>query len=144
MCSIELSYLLPHLADVFVISADLTGHVVVVRARTNSLAPASCTGCSAPSVWVHSRYERHLADTALGGRPLRIDLSVRRLYCENHACPKVTFAEQIPGLTERYQRCTPLLQYLIESVGVMPAGRAGARMLRVLNGTLSRCTVSLN
>ncbi|MFI5752178.1 transposase, partial [Streptomyces sp. NPDC051644] len=93
------------------------------------------------SDWTHSRYVRHLADAAFGGRPVRIDLSVRRLYCENGSCPKVTFAEQVPGLTVRYQRRTPLLQHLVESVGVVLAGRGGARMLRVLNVRLSRCTV---
>ncbi len=40
-----------------------------------------------------------------------------------------------------YQRRTPLLQHLVEAVGVMLAGRGGARMLRVLNVELSRCTV---
>ncbi|WJY53590.1 transposase [Streptomyces chengbuensis] len=92
-------------------------------------------------MWRHSRYARRLADVALGGRPVRIDLSVRRLYCENSVCPKVTFAEQVPGLTVRYQRRTPQLQHLVEAVGVVLAGRGGARMLRVLNVTLSRCTV---
>jgi hypothetical protein len=90
---------------------------------------------------MHSRYVRHLADAALGGRPARIDLSVRRLYCENSACPKVTFAEQVPGLTVRYQWRTPLLQHLVEAVGVVLAGRGGARMLSILNIRLSRCTV---
>ena len=70
-----------------------------------------------------------------------IELSVRRLYCENTACEKVTFAEQVPGLTVRYQRRTPLLQRVVEAAGVLLAGRGGARMLRVLNVTLSRCTV---
>jgi len=32
-----------------------------------------------------------------------IELSVRRLYCENSACPRVAFVEQAEGLTERYQ-----------------------------------------
>jgi hypothetical protein len=41
----------------------------------------------------------------------------------------------------RYQRRTPLLQRLVEAVGVLLAGRGGAQMLRVLNVTLSRCTV---
>ncbi|MEU2674878.1 transposase [Streptomyces sp. NPDC007164] len=68
-------------------------------------------------------------------------MSVRRLYCENPACPKVTFAEQVPGLTVRYQRRTPQLQRLVEAIGVVLAGRGGARMLRILNVTLSRCTV---
>lgn len=70
-----------------------------------------------------------------------IELSVRRLYCENAACGKVTFVEQVPGLTVRYQRRTPLLQHMVEAVGVLLAGRGGARMLRVLGVALSRCTV---
>ncbi|WP_331752307.1 ISL3 family transposase [Streptomyces sp. NBC_00829] len=127
--------------SVLVVSVDAAGPVVVVRARTRARAPAGCTGCGTLSEWVHSRYERHLADVALGGRPVRIDLSVRRLYCENAACPKVTFAEQVPELTERYQRRTPLLQHVVESVGVLLAGRGGSRMLRVVNVALSRCTV---
>ncbi|MER6047732.1 MULTISPECIES: transposase [unclassified Streptomyces] len=53
----------------------------------------------------------------------------------------MTFAEQVPGLTVRYQRRTPQLQRLVEAVGVVLAGRGGARMLRILNVTLSRCTV---
>ncbi|MFI0976407.1 hypothetical protein ACH4SP_05200 [Streptomyces sp. NPDC021093] len=67
-------------------------------------------------MWVHSRYERQLADAAVGGREVRTDLSVRRLYCENPACPKQTSAEQVPGLTVRYQRRTPLLQQVVEAV----------------------------
>ncbi|MFF3242209.1 ISL3 family transposase [Streptomyces sp. NPDC002870] len=122
------------------ISVDVSGPVVVVRARTRGRAPAACTGCGMASAWVHSRYERHLADAAVGGRPVRIDLSVRRLYCENPACPKRTFAEQVEGLTVRYQRRTPLLQ-VVEAVGVLLAGRGGARMLRVIDVALSRCTV---
>lgn len=88
---------------------DGSGPVVVVRARTRSLAPAPCTGCGTPSGWCHSRYVRRLGDTSLGDRALLVELSVRRLYCENTACEKVTFAEQVPGLTVRYQRRTPLL-----------------------------------
>ncbi|MET8630228.1 transposase family protein, partial [Kitasatospora sp. NPDC004669] len=93
-----------------IVSVDVSDAVVAVRARTRSGVPAACTGCGQLTEWCHSRYVRHLADVALGGRPLRIDLSVRRVYCENSACPKVTFAEQVPGLTVRYQRRTPLLQ----------------------------------
>lgn len=123
------------------VSADVSDAVVAVRARTRSGVPAGCTGCGKTSAWCHSRYVRRLADVILGGRPLRIDLSVRRLYCENPTCQKVTFAEQVPGLTVRYQRRTPQLQRLVEAVGVVLAGRGGSRMLRILNVTLSRCTV---
>ncbi|WP_248869249.1 hypothetical protein [Streptomyces halobius] len=72
---------------------------------------------------------------------MRIELSVRRLYCENSACVKVTFAEQADGLTVRYQRRTPLLQNLVETAGVLLAGRGGARLLGLLNAPLSRTSV---
>ncbi|MFC9461694.1 ISL3 family transposase [Streptomyces sp. NPDC056983] len=123
------------------LSVEVTDAVVAVRANTRSGESAGCTGCGRLSEWCHSRYVRHLADVTVAGRPLRIDLSVRRLYCENTACPKVTFAEQVPGLTERYQRRTPRLQHLVEDVGVVLAGRGGSRMLRILNIRLSRVAV---
>ncbi|WSJ89849.1 ISL3 family transposase [Streptomyces sp. NBC_01304] len=123
------------------VSVDSSGPVLVVLARTRAGAPAECTGCGTWSEWFHSRYERRLADAAVGSRQVRIDLSVRRLYCENPACPKTTFAEQVPGLTVRYQRRTPLLQQVVEAVGVLLAGRGGARMLQVIHVALSRCTV---
>ncbi|MFB7448110.1 ISL3 family transposase [Streptomyces sp. NPDC056194] len=124
-----------------VVSVEVSDAVVAVRARTRSGEPAGCTGCGQLSEWCHSRYARRLADVTLAGRPLRIDLSVRRLYCENRTCPKATFAEQVPGLTVRYQRRTPRLQCLVEDVGVVLAGRGGSRMLRILNIRLSRVAV---
>ncbi|MCZ9350974.1 hypothetical protein NGM36_14375 [Streptomyces mutabilis] len=93
------------------------------------------------SDWTHSRYVRHVADEAVGGRPVVIDLSVRRLYCGNPACPRATFVEQVDGLTERYQRRTPALRWRVEAVAVALAGSAGARLLAVLHQTLSWATV---
>ncbi|MER6691525.1 transposase [Streptomyces minutiscleroticus] len=91
--------------------------------------------------WVHSRYVRHVADESVGGCPVVIDLSVRRLYCENPACPRTTFVEQVDGLTERYQRGTPTLRRIVEAVAVVPAGSAGARLLAVLHQRLSSASV---
>ncbi|MEV2236383.1 ISL3 family transposase [Streptomyces phaeochromogenes] len=141
LCVVELPLLLPHLTGVRVVSVDATAPVVLVQARTRDEGPARCTGCGITSDRVHSRYVRHLADRAIGGRAVRIGLSVRRLYCQNPACPKVTFAEQIDGLTVRYQRRTPLLQKLVEAVGVLLAGRGGARLLGLLSAPLSRTSV---
>ncbi|WP_408640953.1 transposase family protein [Streptacidiphilus rugosus] len=108
-----------------------------ITARTRDDTPAACPACGQPSRWVHSRYERHVADEAVGGRPVVIDLSVRRLYCENPACEKVTFIEQVSGLTRRYQRRTPALQRVVDAVAIALAGSAGARLLSVLHHVLS-------
>ncbi|MFD3557019.1 transposase [Streptomyces goshikiensis] len=52
---------------------------------------------------------------------------------KNPACGKVTFVEQVPGLTRRYQRRTPALQKVVDAVAVALAGPAGARLLSVLH-----------
>jgi len=41
-----------------------------------------------------------------------IGLSVRRLFCDSPGCGRRTFAEQVEGLTVRFQRRSPLLQHL--------------------------------
>ncbi|MBC9719535.1 transposase family protein [Streptomyces sp. TRM66268-LWL] len=72
------------------IGADL----IRIAAYTLDGIACACPECGCLSSWVHSRYVRHVADEAVGGRPVVIDLSVRRLYCENPACSKVTFVER--------------------------------------------------
>lgn len=139
--------LLPQLDAVVVESVEVETDMVVVTARTRA-GPAGCPRYGQSSSWEHSRYVRHLGDEAVGGRTVRIDLSVRRLYCENSACPKVTFVEQVGGLTVRYQRRTPALQRVVEAVAVALAGSAGARLLGHLHQTLSwstllRCVMAL-
>ena len=102
---------------------------------------ASCPSCGIPSDKVHSRYQRRLADVALAGRRLVIVLSVRRLFCNQRACQRRTFAEQVPGLTVRYGRRTPLLRAVLEQVAVALAGRAGARLAGQLQARASRSTM---
>ncbi|MDF3294351.1 hypothetical protein [Streptomyces silvisoli] len=63
---------------------------------------------------------------------------MRRSYCEHPACEKVTFAEQVEGLTRRYQRGTPALQKVVDAVAVALAGPAGARLLSVLHHILGK------
>ncbi|MFF8366975.1 hypothetical protein ACF05F_33915 [Rhodococcus erythropolis] len=53
----------------------------------------------------------------------------------------MTFVEQVEGLTRRYQRRTPALQRLVEQVGILLAGRGGARLLGLLGASLSRTSV---
>jgi transposase len=138
---VELEVLLPQLAAVQVDAVQVSVDRVRVTARTRDGTSRSCPGCGMCSDWVHSRYVRHVADEAVAGRPLVIDLSVRRLYCENPACPKTTFAEQVAGLTVRYQRRTPALQQVLEAVALALAGRAGARLAAWLHQAVSWATL---
>nr|WP_238362158.1 ISL3 family transposase [Actinopolymorpha pittospori] len=131
--------LLPHLTNVIATGVELTS-ALEVSARTRSTG-AACPRCGSVSRRVHSRYLRQLADTAMGGRPVLIKLQVRRLFCATATCPAVTFAEQVPGLTSRYARRTPLLRTLLERIGVALAGRAGARLAAHLGIAVSRSSL---
>lgn len=116
------------------------GGVVRIAARTRELIVA-CPDCGRESSRVHSRYVRTVADVAVGDRPVLIGLTVRRLFCDSPSCGRGTFAEQVKGLTVRYQRCSPLLQNLVEMAAVLLAGRGGARLLHILKAPLSRTSV---
>ncbi|MGW3046290.1 transposase family protein [Kitasatospora sp. NPDC001159] len=114
---------------------------VVIEASTPEAVPVPCPDCGASSDRVHSRYGRRLADAPCGGRGVVIELSVRRLFCDNGDCPRVTFAEQIEGLTCRYGRRTPLLQQQLSAPGVVLAARAVVRLALLLGIVISRTTV---
>jgi transposase len=119
--------------------ADVGGSVRIwARPRAGQ---ASCPGCGAGSARVHSRYERRLADAAVAGRSVDIQLRVRRFICENARCSARTFAEQIAGLTARHARRSPLLRQMLESIGLALAGRAGARLAGALGLPTSRSTL---
>ncbi|MFF8103437.1 ISL3 family transposase [Streptomyces sp. NPDC016640] len=120
----------------------LDSELVVVRART-SAERAVCPTCGTASARVHSRYVRRLVDNAVGGRPVVVELQVRRFRCREQACPQATFAEQVDGLTFRHGRRSTGLQTVLQQVAVMLAGRAGARLadtlaVRAIRSTLLR------
>ncbi|QCX82894.1 Transposase (plasmid) [Streptomyces sp. YIM 121038] len=70
-----------------------------------------------------------------------IALVVRRLFCDNSRCERVTFAEQTEGLTGRYQRRTPLLHRLLTAIGIALSGLPGARLAALLPTPGSRTTI---
>jgi transposase len=102
---------------------------------------ASCLHCGRPSAKVHSRYERTLADAAIGGQHVILRLRVRRFFCHHPTCPARTFAEQIPGLTTPYARRSPLARRMLEQVALALAGRAGARLAERLGLPVGRSTL---
>jgi transposase len=135
-----LSLVFPHLKDVVVDAVGLRGQVVQIGAHVSSVE-AGCPGCGVLSRQVHGRYERRLSDVAAGGREVEIVLTVRRFTCPEPACPRRTFAEQVPTLTSRYQRRKSLLKGVLQAISVMLAGRAGARLTERLQVTVSRSSL---
>jgi transposase len=90
---------------------------------------------------VHSHYERRLADTAVAGRAVVIQLRVRRFFCPDGGCGKRTFAEQVPGLTIRYGRVSTALREVLRAIALALGGRAGARLASRLAAEVNRMTL---
>ncbi|WP_442814177.1 transposase family protein [Streptomyces sp. NBC_00151] len=81
-----------------------------------------CPGCGMPSWRVHGRYVRRLGDAPVAGRPMIIELTVRRSKCLSSRCPAATSAEQIEGLTRPHARQTQILRSILTSIALCLAG----------------------
>jgi transposase len=138
--NVGLVTLFPHLDGLWIDAVRTRGQVVQIAAQTRT-AEAGCPACGVMSQRVHGRYVRRLSDLAVGGREVLIRLSVRRFRCQEARCPRRTFAEDLPGLADRYQRRTTPLRRVQSSIAVMLAGRAGSRLAGYLQVATSRCSM---
>jgi transposase len=132
--------LFPHLRGVVVERMYRTAESVVFEARAAEVT-ARCPGCGTPSAQVHGRYRRSLADLAVGGQPMVIRLEIRRFACRVATCPRVTFAEQIDGLTTPHARYSPPLRGALAAIAAALAGRPGARLAGALGMQVGRDTL---
>jgi transposase len=99
------------------------GKLIRVRARSREV-PVPCPGCAVQTARVHAWCERVVADVPVDGRPVVVNVRVRRLACRDWRCPRRTFREQVSGVLERYQRRTARLAAQIGAVVRELAGRA--------------------
>ena len=137
----ELLFMLfPHLAGLRVERVEDAGEAVLIWACCRA-AQARCPACGSVSSRVHGGYARVVADGAAGGRPVLIVLAVRRFRCPDPSCAKVTFAEQIEGLTIRYRRRSVPLLGMLAGFGLELAGRAAARLAGALGVPVHSSTV---
>ena len=84
---------------------QVVASAAVVRVEAHTRLPsASCPRCGQPSSRVQSHYVRTLWDLPCSGRPLQVQLQVRRFRCSTPSCPQTTLSEPLLGLTQPYAR----------------------------------------
>jgi transposase len=88
---------------------------------------ASCPTCRDESTRTHSRYQRTVADFAWAHIPVVLRLHVRRFFCLNPACARLTFSEPLPTIVVPFARRTIRLTAEQRQLGVDVGGEAGAR-----------------
>ena len=77
----------------------------------------------------------------MGGGAVVVHLGVRGVVCAAVACPRRTFREQVPALSQWWARRTRALTALVADLAVVTAGRAGAAVLARVGARVSRSTV---
>src|SRR6266851_5168230 len=88
-----------------------------------------CPDCLHPTLRVHGRYWRTLADLPWATTPVRLRLHVRRFWCETPSCERQTFTERLSELAPHYARTTARLHHIQTDIGLALGGTAGARRL---------------
>lgn len=111
--------------------------LLVVEAAARG-KPPRCPDCATLGRRVHSSYWRTLGERPAIGRKLAVRLRVRRFFCDRKRCGRLTFVEQVEGLSERHRRSSLGLKKWLRAVAVELGGRAGERLCRTLNLRVGR------
>jgi transposase len=87
-----------------------------------------CPACGVRSARVHSRYRRKLHDLPAHGRPICLELHLRRFFCDLPDCPRDTFAERLPQIAAPHARKTDRLIDVLQETAFTTGGEAGSRL----------------
>ena len=88
-----------------------------------------CPLCHCRCENIHSRYVRLVADLPWAGWAVRLELHVRRFFCQNKACTHQIFTERLPNVVAPYARRTMRLTDLFTLIGFALGGEAGKRLV---------------
>jgi len=86
-----------------------------------------CPECGRSSRRVHSWYQRRLSDLPWEGIPVRIELRVRRWFCDNDECEQRIFTERLAETAPWYARRTQRQSAALEQITMALGGAAGSR-----------------
>jgi transposase len=135
-----LSCLLPDSTRLHPVSWHIDPDQATAALSLISRQPApECPLCHVAARRLHSRDQRTLADLPWAGWTVRLELGVRKLFCDNPNCMRRIFTERLPGVVAPWARRTLRLGQRLTAVAV--GGSAGARLSRDLGIPASRNTL---
>ena len=120
--------LLPEVFEVVLDRLQVYSRDRILRLLRSAGTDGSCPVCQRQSDLIHSWYRRRLRDLRWEGIPVRIELHVRRFFCDWDGCPERTFTERLPKTALRYARRTSRLSLALEQITLALGGSAGSRL----------------
>ena len=114
----------------------------VIVLSVSSTSPTSlCPLCGIWSDQVHSHYQRQPTDLPLAGYAVRLDMNVRKFFCNNNDCERTIFCERMPCILAPYARCTNRLVDQQRQIAFALGGEAGSRLLAIMGMAVSPDTL---
>jgi transposase len=107
--------IIPDLSDLVIEKVSMTDEVTITVRAASPTAPCPC--CGTISKRVQSRYRRTLRDLPASGRPVHLNVCVRRFFCQESTCVRNIFAERFPSLTLPRVKFTLRLQETLREMG---------------------------
>ncbi len=133
--------LLPDGAEVVLDQLQVQGRDRILMVLRPAREGSCCPACQRRSERIHSWYRRRLRDLPWEGIPVRIELRVRRLFCDSEGCARRIFSEQLAKTAPRYARRTSRLSLALEQIRLALGGSAGSRLAEQLGILASDSTL---
>ena len=132
--------LLPDESQLCIDRVETEGEDVLLSV-SSTRATSLCPLCNRPSDRVHSQYQRHPADLPIVGHAVRLDMNVRKFFCDNNDCKRVIFTERLPSVVASYASRTNRLASRQQRVAFALGGEAGANLSTIIDMTTSPDTL---
>ena len=107
---------------------------------TSHYTSSQCPTCHTSSSSIHSHYCRSITDLPIAGKPVLLELLVRRFRCRSPNCAQRIFCERLTD-PSTHSRRTQRQAEALASLAVELGGRAAARVASSLNLMAGRTTV---
>ena len=117
----------PGISGLEVAGVEVQGDGLQLKCATNSFG-ALCPVCHQISRRIHSRYSRTLLDVPLRKGQVRVQLQVRRFFCDVPNCPQCIFGERITRFARAYARRTESLNDWLRPLVYASSANCGSRL----------------
>lgn len=137
--SINLFSELCEFADIKIDNILVQDNCINVIAKSKHIH-SKCPFCDKKSKSVHSYYSRQLQDLPISFKAVKIQLQVRRFYCMNDECCRITFSEQVSSLTKAYSRRTTRANDQLIKMSIETSARKSSYLSNLINLPVSSST----
>jgi transposase len=135
-----MDFLLPSCPGLKLTHVEVSDQQFVLHvSSTNPLA--CCPVCQTAARQVHCYYTRTVTDLCWANFQVRFQLRVRRFVCSNQLWSRRTFAERLGEQIKAYARRTKRCETLLQTIGLMLGGNAGARLAKLMRMSVSSDTL---